>query len=105
MKNDFKGEGETSRESSMTASISTRVVRVLGNGNLLVAGSRQVKVNAEDQVIVISGVIRPEDIAPDNSVLSTNVADARIEYYGRGVLADKQRPGWLGRVLDWVWPF
>jgi len=85
----FSGDGETSRESTMTASISMQVAEVLPNGNLIIAGSRRVKVNNEDQIIVLSGVVRPADISPDNVVLSSCVADARIEYYGRGVLADK----------------
>lgn len=101
----FKGDGETLGESSMTASISMRVTQVLPNGNLMVSGSRRIKINNEDQVIVLSGVVRPADVSPDNVVLSSKVADARIEYYGRGVVADKQSPGWLMRVVDWVWPF
>jgi flagellar L-ring protein precursor FlgH len=101
----FSGDGVTSRESTMTAAISMRVVEVLPNGNLVIAGTRRVKVNNEDQVIVLSGVVRPADISPDNVVLSSYVADARIEYYGRGVLAEKQHPGWLARIVDLVWPF
>jgi flagellar L-ring protein precursor FlgH len=101
----FKGDGETSGESTMTASISMRVTQVLPNGNLAISGSRRVKINNEDQVIVLSGVVRPADVSPDNVVLSSKVADARIEYYGRGVVADKQSPGWLMRAVDWVWPF
>jgi len=101
----FKGDGETLGESSMIASISMRVTQVLPNGNLMVSGSRRIKINNEDQVIVLSGVVRPADVSPDNVVLSSKVADARIEYYGRGVVADKQSPGWLMRVVDWVWPF
>jgi flagellar L-ring protein precursor FlgH len=103
--NKFQGSGETSGESTMTAYISMRVVEVLPNGNLVIAGSRRTKINNEDQVIVLSGVVRPADISPDNTVVSSYVADARIEYYGRGVVADKQRPGWLARVVDWAWPF
>lgn len=101
----FKGDGETSGESTMSASISMRVAQVLPNGNLLITGSRRIKINNEDQVIVLSGVVRPADVSPDNVVPSSKVADARIEYYGRGVVADKQSPGWLTRAVDWVWPF
>ena len=61
----FKGDGETSGESTMSASISMRVTEVLPNGNLIIAGSRRVKINNEDQVIVLSGVVRPSDISPD----------------------------------------
>ncbi|HPL62861.1 MAG TPA: flagellar basal body L-ring protein FlgH, partial [Syntrophales bacterium] len=66
---------------------------------------RQLSVNAEDQYIVLTGVIRPDDISSDNTVSSQYVADAKIVYGGRGVVNDKMRPGWLARVLDWAWPF
>jgi len=81
------------------------VIRVLDNGNLLIEGRRQLTLNAEDEFIVITGVIRTADITADNAVSSSNIADARILYTGSGVLADKQHPGWLTRALDWGWPF
>jgi flagellar L-ring protein FlgH len=101
----LKGAGDTSRGGKLQARLTARVVRVLDNGNLLIEGRRQLTLNAEDQFIVITGVIRPEDITAENSVLSSNIADARIVYTGSGVLADKQHPGWLTRALDWGWPF
>ena len=101
----LKGSGDTSRGGTLQARLTARVVGVLNNGNLLIEGRRQLTLNAEDQFIVITGVIRPEDIAADNWVLSSNIADARILYTGSGVLADKQHPGWMTRALDWVWPF
>ena len=103
--NDFEGKGETRRNSTVTATISARVVDVTPVGNLVLRGFRQVRVNDETQHIILSGVVRPEDVAADNSVLSTQLADARIEYNGTGILSDKQQPGWLARVLDVVWPF
>ncbi len=103
--NSFKGQGTSDRSGSITASIGARVVEVLSNGNLLLYGRRQMKVNSEVQYIVASGVVRPEDIDSDNRVQSTYLADARIEMLGKGVIADKQRPGWGTRVLDFVWPF
>jgi flagellar L-ring protein precursor FlgH len=105
MKNGFDGSGETSRDESMTASITARVLEVTPNGNLLIRGSRQIKVNNENQYITLTGLIRPVDISPDNTVLSSFVADAHIEYAGRGAVSDKQRPGWLMRAVDFVWPF
>jgi len=54
--------------------------------------------------MILTGVIRPEDIAADNSIISSYVADARITYTGRGVLSEKQSPGWLARILDYIWP-
>jgi len=104
-KNDFDGSGATARDETMTASMSARVMEVLPNGNLVIRGSRQVRVNLEDQVIVLSGIIRPEDISVNNTILSSYVAEAKIEYYGSGVVSEKQRPGWMARLLDYVWPF
>jgi len=103
--NALKGSGDTSRSSTLSASISARVLKVLDNGNLLIEGKRQMTVNAEDQFIVITGIIRPDDVTADNTVASQYIADARILYTGDGVINDKMRPGWLTRVVDWVWPF
>lgn len=103
--NKFDGKGSSDRSGLVTASIGARVVEVLPNGNLIIAGKRAVKVNLETQYIIVSGIVRPRDIDSDNRVKSTYLADARIEYYGRGTLADKQRPGWFTRVLDAAWPF
>lgn len=104
-KNSFDGKGETTRSSYMSAYITARVIHVLPNGNLVIRGSRQVKLNNEDQFIFVQGVIRPEDISSNNTVLSTYIADAVIELTGSGVISDKQRPGWLMRLVDWIWPF
>jgi flagellar L-ring protein precursor FlgH len=70
-----------------------------------VQGAREIKVNDETQYMVVTGLIRQRDIDSDNSILSTQMADSRIDYYGKGVLADKQKSGWLTRLLDIVWPF
>jgi len=103
--NDFEGKGKTDRKSDVTATISARVIDITTDGNLNIRGYQEVKVNNETQHIILSGIIRPQDVAQDNSVLSTHVADARIEYSGQGVIGDKQQPGWLARALDSVWPF
>lgn len=103
--NSLKGAGDTSRSSTLSASISARVLKVFDNGNLLIEGKRQLTVNAEDQYIIISGIVRPEDITAENTVASQYIADARIIYTGEGVVNDKMRPGWLTKVVDWVWPF
>ncbi len=105
MTNDFNGSGQTTRDESMTAAITARVVEVTPNGNLVIKGTREIKVNNENQMITLMGIIRPEDISPDNTILSSYIADARIAYAGRGAVSDKQRPGWLLRAVDYVWPF
>jgi flagellar L-ring protein precursor FlgH len=103
--NDFDSTGETERKSNVTATLSARIVDVTMQGNLEIRGYQEVRVNNETQHIILTGIIRPEDIAADNSILSSHIADARIEYSGRGVISDKQQPGWLARIIDSVWPF
>jgi flagellar L-ring protein precursor FlgH len=105
IKNSFDGKGETSRTSYMSAYITARVIHVLPNGNLVIRGSRQVRLNNEDQFIFVQGIVRPEDISSNNTVLSTYIAEAVIELGGSGIISDKQRPGWLMRIVDWLWPF
>ena len=105
LQNDFEGDGETKRNSSVTATISARVVDITMDNNLVIRGFREVRVNNETQHIILSGIVRPKDISQDNSILSSYIADARIEYSGKGVISDKQQPGWLARGLDVIWPF
>jgi flagellar L-ring protein precursor FlgH len=100
-----KGEAETSRNDTLTGNVTVRVVAIDPSGNLWVRGDKVVSVNSEDQHIVLTGVVRPEDIATDNTVLSTRVADAKIDYYGRGVVSDKTGTPLVHKLFDWVWPF
>ena len=101
----FKGAGNTSRQENLKATITARVVDVQANGNLMIEGRRNIKVNDEDQIIVLEGVVRTRDIAPDNTINSIYVADARISYSGRGIISDQQSPGWLMGIFNKVWPF
>lgn len=103
--NDFDGKGNTERKSDVKATISARVIDKTMDGNLVIRGYQEVRVNNETQTLILSGIIRPSDISADNSVLSSRIADARIEYSGQGVLGDKQQPGWIARAFDVVWPF
>lgn len=103
--NDFDGSGETKGDSTVTATLSARVTEVTLEGNLMIRGYREVRLNNETQFIIVSGLVRPEDVSKDNSVLSSHIADARIEYSGTGIISDKQQPGWLARGLDLIWPF
>ena len=103
--NTFAGEATSDRSGQVTASIAARITEVLPNGNLSVFGRRAMKVNNEVQYITVSGVVRPQDISSSNRVSSTYLADSRIEYYGKGALADKQKPGWGVRIIDNIWPF
>lgn len=102
---DFDGSGTTKRSGELSAIISTRITEVLPNGNLVLEGRKDTIVNNEQQYIILSGIARPEDINEQNIIPSALLSDARIEYSGRGVIADEQSPGWLRRILDNVWPF
>lgn len=102
---DFEGNGSTDRSGRLMATITVRVVAVLPDGNLKIAGSREVAVNNEKQLIALTGFVRPEDIDHTNTVLSTDISDARIAYSGIGIVNDRQRPGWVMRTLDVIWPF
>jgi flagellar L-ring protein precursor FlgH len=103
--NSHVGKGTTTREGKVTASITAVVTQVLPNGNLIIKGSRAVGVNHEEQFITLTGIVRQHDIARDNTVLSTQVADAHITMTGAGVVADKQKSGWGTWIFDWLWPF
>lgn len=102
---EFSGNGETKQESSFEATVATRIVRRLPGNLLQVEGARRIRVNAETQFLVVRGLIRQRDISSNNSVSSSKLAEAQIEIYGQGVLADKQKPGWLSRILDNIYPF
>ena len=102
---DLEATGKTKRENYVTTSLAARVLRVLPGGLLQIEGARQIRVNEETEFMVVRGMVRAKDVDADNSVYSTQIADASIEYYGKGVLSDKQKPGWFTRLMDNVWPF
>ncbi len=101
----FKGNGSTARTERLTATVPCVVKKVLPNGNLFIEGHRVVLVNNEEQHFYLSGVVRPIDIDQENSVKSSVVAEAEVEFTGRGVLSDNQTQGWLSRAFSWLWPF
>lgn len=100
--NKFTGEGATTSQGSVRAKITAHVDSVLSNGNLLINGSRTISVNGENQIIKISGVVRPSDVQPDNSVYSFNIADATIVFEGNGMIDRAQGPGWLTKLFHWL---
>ena len=104
-KSDFKGSGDTNREGSLAAIVTAKVVEVMPNGNLILEARKELTINDEKQILVLAGMARPDDIESDNTIMSTKLADARVFYIGDGVIQDKQRPGWLVRIVDNVWPF
>ncbi|MBI3637227.1 MAG: flagellar basal body L-ring protein FlgH [Candidatus Rokubacteria bacterium] len=101
-KSKYDGTGSTTRTDKATGTLTARVARVLDNGNLVVEGKRQVTVNAEIQTIVVSGVVRPYDVTFDNTVRSSQIADAEVRLEGQGTVSDRQKPGVLQRVWDWL---
>ena len=96
----FAGSGSTTRSSSINALLTARVSEVLPNGNLVIEGVREVDVNGDRQVVVLTGVVRAVDVAPNNSISSTLVGQLRIRSIGRGLIKDSLSPGWLMRILN-----
>src|SRR5579872_5223940 len=102
----LNGTGTTSRQTSITTTMSARVSAVLPNGYLVVEGTRQINVNSEHQTITVRGVVRPADLAPDNSVPSSRLAQMDIQLDGKGVVGDAiKRPFILYRLLMGLLPF
>ena len=101
----FNGAGSTERNGKLTATLPVRVAQVLPNGDLYVEGSKVVMVGEEEHHLYISGIVRRIDLADDDSVPSSRLADAEIEYTGRGDVSDQQRRGWLSRAIGALWPF
>ncbi len=99
---DFKGAGSTKSAGSVTAKISATIDSVLANGNIRIKGYRKIVVNAEEQLISISGVVRTSDISSDNTVLSYNITDAVIVFEGNGIIQRSQNPGWITKFLHWL---
>ncbi len=102
---DFAGEGQTSRAGKLRGLIGVQVKGEMPNGDLFVEGTKVVMINHEEYHLYISGVIRPSDIEGDNSIDSSLIADARVEFTGRGDIDDQVERGWFTKILDAVNPF
>ncbi|WP_457572993.1 flagellar basal body L-ring protein FlgH [Desulfolithobacter sp.] len=103
--NQFKGSGKTMRKEDLVATLTTQVIKVYPNGTMKIRGGKSIIVNNEEQIIYLTGIVRPEDITADNTIDSSQILNAQIVYTGKGALSDKQKPGWLMRIVDNVWPF
>ncbi len=103
--NELKSKADYKDERSFEDSVTVTVVDIQPNGNLVVIGTRNRNIGGDTQVIEISGIVRPSDIAFDNTVESEKVADFRIVSRNGGVSEPYTRPGWLGRIFDIIWPF
>lgn len=103
--NKFSGKGDSASSNQFTGTITVTVIEVLGNGNLLVSGEKQIGINQGSEFIRFSGVVNPNTVVNNNTVSSTQVADARIEYRGTGYIDEAQTMGWLSRLFLSVLPF
>lgn len=103
--NEFTGRGQTAQSNSLIGEISVTVAEVYPNGTMRVQGEKQLRINRGNESIRLTGLIRPADVGPDNRVASTRIADARIEYLGRGEIARASRQGWLQRFFTMLSPF
>jgi flagellar L-ring protein FlgH len=102
----FDGQGQSAQSNSLTGFISATVVKVLPNGNLFIKGEKWIGINQGQEYVRVTGVIRPIDLAPDNSIPSQRVASAKISYGGKGALSDSNAQGWLSRFFNSPWsPF
>ncbi len=102
---EFSGDAATSRKTVLSTTLSARVVEVFPNRNMLIEGNREVLVNGERQIVTLRGVIRPGDIGPENTVLSSRIAEMELQVTGRGIVSDAQKPGVLFKILSGIWPF
>jgi flagellar L-ring protein precursor FlgH len=103
--NEYEGKGATESSNLFTGTIAATVIDVLPNGNLVVAGEKQIGISKNTETLRFSGVVNPASIVPPNTVSSTQVADARIDYRGEGYIDEAQMMGWLSRVFLTFLPF
>src|SRR5690606_32724811 len=101
----FQGSGQTAQANSLVGEISVTITEVLPNGSPVVRGEKQLRINRGNETIRLAGIVRPADIGPDNRVPSTRLADARIDYVGRGEISRASRQGWLQRLFSFITPF
>jgi flagellar L-ring protein precursor FlgH len=101
----YDGGGDISNNQSLVSRAAVLVTDVLPNGNLVIEGVRIVTFSGETQYVVLHGIVRRDDIASDNTVTSSNIADARVEFYSQGQLTDAQKRGWLAKFYEKLRPF
>lgn len=101
----FAGDGSARQSNRLSGEVTVTVTRVLPNGAMMVAGERRMTLNRGEEQVQLTGIVRSEDIGPDNRILSTRVADARLRYAGTGEVAQQSKQGWLTRFFDRVTPF
>jgi flagellar L-ring protein precursor FlgH len=100
--NKSDNQGQTSRSGQLKAQMTVQVVGIRENGDLLIEGTRVVGINSDKEMLTLTGIVRTEDISPNNTVYSYQIADAQISYRGKGASANGGKPGWIMRFLNWV---
>lgn len=103
--NKYKGNGTTGRSAVFTTTVTARVVKVLNNGNLIFEGFRDIQLNNETQRLYVAGILDPNRLDKNNSITSGQVAELRVGYGGEGVVDETLKPGFISRLLNFVWPF
>jgi flagellar L-ring protein precursor FlgH len=103
--NKFAGTGTTGRSATFTTTVTARVVKVIGNGNLIVEGYRDIQLNNETQRLYVAGMIDPNRLDGTNTIASGQIAELRIGYGGEGVVDETLKPGYISRLLAYIWPF
>ncbi len=100
--NTFEGKGETSQHGQLKAKMSAKIVEKSPSGTLKIEGKKVVQINGDKQITVLTGWVRPEDVTTDNVVYSYNIADAQISYQGKGAVNAAQKPGWVTKIINWI---
>ena len=103
--NSHQGQGSSNKADTFTATIAARIVDIMPSGNLVIEGNREIIIDQEKQTITLKGIVRQKDIDAANTVSSSAIADAQITYTGAGALSQATKKGWLGKVIDVIWPF
>ena len=100
--NEYKGNGSVSQNGQLRAKLTAIIKDVSESGNIMIEGKKVVEINGDKQTTILTGWVRPEDITSENVVFSYNIANAEIQYKGKGVASSSSKPGWVTRLINWI---